>query len=100
MASTLEGEHRTEVLLYLLRKGPRTKSDIISDLHINSNVLLRTVIPKLEESGLISIKTEIRGIRRVSAHLVGLTIFGKKVAEKIAEVDSIIHEAQKHTKVT
>jgi hypothetical protein len=40
LASTLEGTHRIEVLLYLLKNGPQTKGELSKELHMNPTVFL------------------------------------------------------------
>jgi predicted ArsR family transcriptional regulator len=100
LSSALEGPHRTEVLILLLRKGPLAKAEVTKELKLNPTVFLRSVLPPLQDAGLIQSKKEYRGIRRSETHLLSLTIFGKKTAEKLQEIDGLIQEAQKHAKLS
>jgi predicted transcriptional regulator len=96
MAEVLESSHRASILLFLLRNGPRTKGEIYTGLKINPTYFLKNGLPGLVDSGLVQVKTEHRGLRKSETHVVSLTIFGKKVAEQLNQIDGTIHEAQKH----
>ena len=97
-AACLEGPHRIQVLLYLLKSGPKSKTEIWTDLKISPAVFLNSVLPPLAESGIVTIQEEYRGPRRAQTHVVTLTIFGRKVAEMLQQVDELVRVAKKHVK--
>jgi len=100
MTACLEGPHRIHVLLFLLENGPKSKTEIWTGLKISPAVFLDSVLPPLLEGGIVVIQEEHRGLRRAQTHVVGLTVFGRKVAEALRQVDDLIRTAKKHAKTS
>ena len=86
--STLEEKHLMSMLMYLREKGPSRKTDIYDAVSTNPRMTLK--VERLEAMGLIS--TEYNNALRST--VVTLTEEGRKVAEHLAAVDSILTSIQ------
>lgn len=86
--SALEEKHLISMLLYLREKGPSRKTDIYDAVSTNPRMTLK--VERLEAMGLIN--TEFNNALRST--VVTLTDEGRKVAEHLAAVDSILLSIQ------
>ena len=86
--SSLEEKHLMSMLMYLREKGPSRKTDIYDAVSTNPRMTLK--VERLEAMGLIS--TEYNNALRST--VVTLTEEGRKVAEHLAAVDSILTSIQ------
>jgi hypothetical protein len=87
-------------LLALLRMGPSTKSEVLEEMKLNPTVFLRSTLPPLVDAGLVEQKVEHRGIRKTETHVLSLTLFGRRVAEKLSDIDELVRQASKHAEAT
>ena len=86
--SSLEEKHLMSMLMYLREKGPSRKTDIYDAVSTNPRMTLK--VERLEAMGLIS--TEYNNALRST--VVTLTEEGRRVAEHLAAVDSILTSIQ------
>ena len=84
----LENKFSFEVLLNLYKNGEQNKQTLYASVS-KSTMTVADRVNELKEMGLIEIE-----IRRFNSnvHFVSLTEKGKKVAEKIQEIESILSE--------
>ncbi|MCE5255143.1 MAG: hypothetical protein LLG45_13235 [Actinomycetia bacterium] len=82
----LEEAHAIKVLLILLREGPTRKTNLYSFIGSNTSPIQKR-LDEFEKLGLVTIEPDPK---HHSAFIVQLTPKGKRVAEKLVEVDEII----------
>jgi len=86
--SDLEQTTAIRILLYLLRRDTASRTDLRRDIDA-SVAAIYNALPKLRKLGLI--KEEGKESFPFTIH-VSLTEKGKKVAERLAEIDRILTE--------
>jgi len=86
--SELEQTTALRILIYLLKRGTASRTDLRKDIDA-SVAAIYNALPKLRKLGLI--KEEGKGSFPFTIH-VSLTEKGQKVAEHIAEIERILTE--------
>lgn len=85
--SVIEGAHATKVLVLCLREGEIPKGIIYQKLQKNTTVL-QSRIKELVDAGLLNEEERPDPFRK----MISLTPTGRRVAEKLAEIEEILAE--------
>ena len=80
-----------EILASLMIYGGQNKKNLYASIS-NSKITMQRRLEELEKLGLVEID---RQIYNKNIHFVTLTDAGKKIAEKILEVEVLIHSLKK-----